>query len=39
MQKGKIVEIGNTEKVLNSPSQEYTKKLISSVPGLNINFK
>ena len=39
MQKGKIVEIGNTEKVLNNPSKKYTKMLISSVPGLNINFK
>ena len=39
MHKGKIVEIGNTEKVLNNPSKAYTKMLISSVPGLNINFK
>ena len=39
MQKGKIVEIGNTEQVLNDPSKKYTKMLISSVPGLNINFK
>ena len=39
MQKGKIVELGNTEKVLNNPSKKYTKMLISSVPGLNINFK
>ena len=39
MQKGKIVEIGNTAKVLNNPSKKYTKMLISSVPGLNINFK
>ena len=38
MKKGKLVEIGNTEKVINNPSQEYTKMLISSVPGLNINF-
>ena len=30
MYKGKIVEIGKTEKVINSPSHPYTEKLISS---------
>ncbi|WP_445395270.1 ABC transporter ATP-binding protein [Zobellella sp. An-6] len=34
MQKGKMVEIGSAEKVLNNPQHEYTRKLISSVPKL-----
>lgn len=38
MQKGIIVEIGNTEKVLKSPTHRYTKKLISAVPGFQSNF-
>ncbi len=32
MQKGKIVEMGSSEKVYFSPTHEYTKMLISSVP-------
>lgn len=32
MFKGKLVEIGKTENVLNTPTQEYTKALISAVP-------
>ena len=31
MKDGKIVEAGNTDSVVGSPSQEYTKKLIDSV--------
>jgi len=32
MEKGRVVEMGSSEKVYYSPSHEYTKKLISSVP-------
>ena len=32
MEKGKIVEQGDTEKVFQNPKEEYTKNLISSVP-------
>ena len=38
MKKGKIVEMGNTEKVLKHPSNEYTQMLITAVPGLQSNF-
>lgn len=38
MQKGIIVEIGNTEKVLKSPTHQYTNMLISAVPGFQSNF-
>ena len=38
MQKGKIVEMGNTERVLKQPSHQYTKMLISAVPGFQSNF-
>jgi len=38
MQKGKIVEMGNTETVLKQPSHKYTKMLISAVPGFQSNF-
>ena len=38
MQKGKIVEMGNTETVLKQPSHQYTKMLISAVPGFQSNF-
>ncbi len=34
MQEGTIVESGSVEKVLNSPSHDYTKALIKSVPSL-----
>ena len=30
--KGQIVEMGDTETVLSNPQNEYTKKLISSIP-------
>ncbi|MGL4850392.1 MAG: ATP-binding cassette domain-containing protein [Clostridium sp.] len=32
MNKGKLVEIGNTSEVYNNPQNEYTKLLISSIP-------
>ena len=38
MQKGKIVEMGNTETILKQPSHKYTKMLISAVPGFKSNF-
>ena len=38
MQKGKIVEMGNTERVLKQPSHQYTKMFISAVPGFQSNF-
>lgn len=40
MNKGKIEEIGNTEEVYNTPSSEYTKKLIAAIPkGIENNTK
>ncbi len=38
MKKGKIVEMGDTETVLKKPSHQYTKMLISAVPGFQSNF-
>ena len=38
MKKGKIVEMGNTEKILKQPSHQYTQMLISAVPGFQSNF-
>ena len=32
MNRGKIEEIGSAEKIYNSPSKEYTKELINSIP-------
>ena len=32
MQKGRVVEMGNTEKVFNNPENDYTKMLLSSIP-------
>jgi len=32
MNNGKIIEIGDSEKIYNYPEQEYTKKLIDAVP-------
>ena len=32
MEKGKIVEQGDTETVFKNPKEEYTRNLISSVP-------
>ena len=36
MYKGKIVEEGTADQVYNSPSNDYTKKLISAIPGKNM---
>ncbi len=33
MKDGKFVEEGKTEEIFNNPKEEYTKKLISSIPG------
>jgi ABC-type oligopeptide transport system ATPase subunit len=32
MQRGRIVELGSRDKVLNDPSDEYTKRLLAAVP-------
>jgi peptide/nickel transport system ATP-binding protein len=32
MQEGKIVEIGESEKVYKSPQNDYSKRLINSIP-------
>lgn len=32
MEKGKIVEQGKTEKIMNNPETEYTKKLLAAIP-------
>lgn len=34
MQKGKLVEIGTRDEVLNHPRQDYTKRLLAAVPTL-----
>ncbi len=34
MNKGQIIEIGNTQETLKKPKEKYTKLLISSVPGM-----
>lgn len=34
MQKGRIVEIGDKEEIISSPTHAYTRALLSSVPGL-----
>ena len=34
MNKGQIIEIGNTQETLKKPKETYTKLLISSVPGM-----
>lgn len=34
MEKGKIVEQGATEQVMTFPQQDYTKRLLSAVPGI-----
>ncbi|MFA5780222.1 MAG: ATP-binding cassette domain-containing protein [Elusimicrobiota bacterium] len=35
MQNGKIVEYGQSEKIMNRPENPYTKKLISAIPVIN----
>ena len=34
MNKGQIIEIGNTKETLKKPKEKYTKLLISSIPGM-----
>ena len=34
MENGKIIEYGNTEKILTSPAHEYTVKLIEAAPSM-----
>ena len=36
MNKGQIIEIGNTKETLKKPKEKYTKLLISSVPGMKL---
>jgi len=36
MNKGKIIETGTADEIYYSPQNEYTKKLISAIPGKNI---
>ncbi|HMK17372.1 MAG TPA: ABC transporter ATP-binding protein [Chitinophagaceae bacterium] len=38
MHKGKIVEQGNADEVYYHPKNEYTKNLIDSIPGKNLNY-
>ena len=38
MEKGRIVEKGSADSVFDSPQEEYTRQLISAVPGLNIEL-
>jgi dipeptide transport system ATP-binding protein len=37
LNKGKIVEIGQSHEVLNNPKDDYTKQLLESAPTLNLN--
>lgn len=32
MNKGKIVEVGKSEDLYNNPKDEYTKKLLNTIP-------
>lgn len=36
MQRGKIVEIGKPDEIMNDPQQEYTKQLVRAVPELKL---
>ncbi|WP_347284785.1 ABC transporter ATP-binding protein [Corynebacterium stationis] len=38
MQKGAVVEQGTTDEIFDNPSQEYTRNLINSVPGMHIEL-
>ncbi len=38
MHKGRIVEFGPTQKVLQSPAQRYTRELLEAAPGRNWDF-
>jgi peptide/nickel transport system ATP-binding protein len=33
MNKGKIEEMGDADRVFNNPQSEYTRKLLSAIPG------
>jgi peptide/nickel transport system ATP-binding protein len=37
MHAGRIIERGPTERVCNTPQQEYTRKLLAAVPRLRLN--
>jgi len=39
MKDGYIVETGTSKSIINSPQTEYTKKLLSSIPGKNLVLK
>ena len=34
MEKGKIVERGTVDQIFDTPQQEYTRKLLGSIPSL-----
>jgi len=36
MQNGKIIEYGQSEKIMNSPENPYTQRLVSSIPAINV---
>ena len=38
MQKGAVVEQGTTDEIFDNPTQDYTKNLINSVPGMHIEI-
>ncbi len=38
MQKGKIVEVGEAQQVLTSPTETYTRELIASIPQLRVGW-
>ncbi len=38
MQKGRVVEVGATNKLFNQPEHEYTKSLLDAVPGKDWHF-
>jgi len=38
MKQGAVVEQGTSDEVFADPKQEYTRDLINSVPGLNIEL-
>ena len=38
MHKGKIVEQGDADEVYYHPKNEYTRNLIDSIPGKNLNY-